>query len=563
MKRFLSRASVAGLSAALVAGVALVAAPAASAAQIGTLTFNGLTSQSTAFTVTTSAGCPTSPTNATNFLIRVSGGNLPVPSSAPNITGNTAGSTIGGGINSGPFTATASATLANYAAANGLTQLGDGTYLVELVCRTALSSTSLGEFSGQIVVSGGAPVGSPLLTQQVTTSTVVSASPAAGDTATPASFTANVTPASAVGTVQFKRGTTNIGSPVAVSGGVATSPPTGLLAAGSYSITAEFTGGSSSTTQFGNSVSAAFPYTVAQVTAATVTNLALSGLTAGSVEQPNNVGGIAVVTAGGTPVAGGSCAFFLDGQAAPFATDATAADGFSFSSLGTSSLTVAGHSVVAVYTGVIGFGGSTSPPATFTVTAPAYTPDVQYIETVIAPGTLIISTPYTSTSPLQVGTMVLNPTATEYSASAPFTGISVADTRPGNLPYTLSAISSNLTKNGVAAPNANETINAQNVGLTGLALISTNSTPNTYLGGVAPGGSTAGQNFTAFNNAAAPHVAAGAAGTAGLGGTPKVVLHANTGLGTTVSAGTLTILAPTNTLDGTYRGTVTFTIIGS
>ena len=42
MKRFLTRASVAGLSAALVAGVALVAAPAASAAQIGSLTFNGL-----------------------------------------------------------------------------------------------------------------------------------------------------------------------------------------------------------------------------------------------------------------------------------------------------------------------------------------------------------------------------------------------------------------------------------------------------------------------------------------------------------------------------------------
>jgi alkyl sulfatase BDS1-like metallo-beta-lactamase superfamily hydrolase len=41
------------------------------------------------------------------------------------------------------------------------------------------------------------------------------------------------------------------------------------------------------------------------------------------------------------------------------------------------------------------------------------------------------------------------------------------------------------------------------------------------------------------------------------------VLHANSGLGTTVAAGTLTITAPTNTVDGTYRGTVTFTIIGS
>jgi hypothetical protein len=30
-----------------------------------------------------------------------------------------------------------------------------------------------------------------------------------------------------------------------------------------------------------------------------------------------------------------------------------------------------------------------------------------------------------------------------------------------------------------------------------------------------------------------------------------------------VTAGTLTITAPTNTLDGTYSGTITFSIIGS
>jgi hypothetical protein len=160
--------------------------------------------------------------------------------------------------------------------------------------------------------------------------------------------------------------------------------------------------------------------------------------------------------------------------------------------------------------------------------------------------------------------MTLNSAATEYSTSAAFTGISVADTRPGNLPYTLSAIATNLTKVGVNSPSANETINAQNVGLNLSALTSTNASPNTFLGAQTPGTSTTGQNFTGFNNAAAAHLAAGATGSAGLGGTnPHIVLHANSGLGTTVTNGTLSITAPSNTLDGTYAGTVTFSIIGA
>ena len=81
--------------------------------QLGTMTFNNLTAQDVAFTLTTSGGCPTSPTNATNFQIRIANdtavaGNAAAVVSA-NITGNTAGATIGGGINAGPFTATASA----------------------------------------------------------------------------------------------------------------------------------------------------------------------------------------------------------------------------------------------------------------------------------------------------------------------------------------------------------------------------------------------------------------------------------------------------------------------
>lgn len=580
MKRFLTRASVAGLSAALVAGVALVAAPAASAAQIGTLTFNGLTSQTVAFTMNTSGVCPTTPTNATNFQIRITNDTSLVGNTAPvvsaNITGNTAGSTIAGGINTLPFTASASSTLATFASNNGLgTSLPAGQYKVELICRTVAASASLGEFTGIIVVNGaGVPVGTPLL-QNVATSTVVSASPASIDTLGSSTFTATATPASGTaiaGSIQFKVDGVNFGAAVPVNAaGVATSGPYSSAVVGTKSVTAVFTGGSDANNNYGNSTSAPASLAVTQATAATTTGIALSSA---SVAYPATVTATATVTRGaGIPVTGGTVQFQVDG--ANFGSP-VAVSGTGQATSAAISRTAGTYAVTAIFSGFtasgVQYGGSTSPSASFTVTAPAFAPDVQNITTTIPPGTLVISTPYSCATvacdtvgdnPLNLGNMVLNATATEYKSFGTFSGIQVTDTRPGNLPWTVSALSSNLTKVGVGSPNNNETINSQNVGLTALTLTSTNATPSTFLGGVAAGGSTAGQNLTGFDNPAAAHVAASAAGSLGLGGSPKVVLHANSGLGTTVTAGTLTITAPTNTLDGVYTGVVTFTIIGS
>jgi hypothetical protein len=212
--------------------------------------------------------------------------------------------------------------------------------------------------------------------------------------------------------------------------------------------------------------------------------------------------------------------------------------------------------------GQLGNGTTTNSSMPVAVVIP--TSDVQNIQTSITAGTLIISTPYTPTSPLVLPAMTLDSSASAYSTFAAFTNIQIADTRPGNLPYTLSAIATNLTKQGVTQPGTNETINAQNVGLNLSSLTSTNSTPNTFLGSQTSGVNTTGQNFTGFNNIAAAHISASDTGSQGLGGSsPHTVLHANNGLGTTVTAGTLTITAPTNTVDGTYAGYVTFSIIGS
>jgi hypothetical protein len=571
MKRFLTRASVAGLSAALVAGVALVAAPAASAAQIGTLTFSGLTSQSSPFTMTTSGACPAA---ATNFLIRMSNfstgsGNLPEPPTSPNLTGNTAGSTIAGGINSGAFTATAATTLGNFAVDNGLASLGAGTYRVELVCRTSLSSTSLGEFTGVVTVAaGGVPSGAPLL-QNVTTTTSVVAAPASISNIQTSTFTASVSPAAAVGTVQFKVDGVNFGAPVTVSGGTAVSGLYTPSSAGTKVVTAVYSGGSDSSSQYGTSTGTT-NLVVSQATAATTTNLALSSAT---VAYPGTVTATATVS-GAVTINAGTVQFQVDGTNVG---SPVAVNGSGVAVSAPISRAAGGpYAVTAIFSGAtisgVAYGTSTSSSASFNVTAAQYAPDEQNVKVTLPPGTLVIATPYSCATvacdavgdnPLDLGNFTLNSTATEYSASGLFTGITVTDTRPGNLPWTVSAIASDLAKVGVASPNNNEKINGQNVGLNVNTLVSTNATPVTFLGALAPGSSTAGQNFTGFNNVAASHVQASDVGTLGLGGTPKVILHANTGLGSTVTSGVLTIVAPTNTLDGTYTGTVTFTIIGS
>lgn len=78
----------------------------------------------------------------------------------------------------------------------------------------------------------------PPAAQQTTTTLAPVGTVAKGQ---PVTLTANVAPAGANGTVQFKIGTTPIGAPVPVANGVATLPTT-FVNGGTYSITAEFTG---------------------------------------------------------------------------------------------------------------------------------------------------------------------------------------------------------------------------------------------------------------------------------------------------------------------------------
>ncbi len=573
MKRLLTRASVAGLSAALVAGAALVAAPAASAAQIGALSFTGISAgsaQSAPFSVATSAGCPTTPTNATNFQIRVSNdpsvpgntANLATPPTAPNIQGNTAGSTIAGGINQA-FTAPVSQTLQQFASNNGLAALGQGTYLVELVCRTLTSSATLGEFSGRVVIAANGSVASagPIL-QNVATTTVVSAAPASIDTLGSSTFTATVSPASGsaiAGSVQFKVDGVNFGAPVAVNAaGVAVSGSYSSLAAGAKAVSAVFTGGSDATSNYGNSTGST-TLTVTQNSVATSTGL---GLSAASVTNGSAVVATATVTNGASPVTVGQVQFKVDGAnvGSPIAVNASGV-----ATLSVFKPTGGPYSVTADYLGsAVGgtaFAASTSPAASFSVTA-NLTPldtDPQTVTVEVPAGVITINTPYTAASPLAMGPMTLNG-VNGFSATATFANITVADTRAGNTAWTAQALSSTFTK-GAAGPT--ETISSNNVGLTGLTF-TTNAVDSTATLNLPAGSPNAATNFSAFDNPAGQYLTYNNVGNQGLGGTaPHSILHANNGLGTTTAQGTLTVTAPTSVTAGLYTGVITFTVIGA
>lgn len=189
------------------------------------------------------------------------------------------------------------------------------------------------------------------------------------------------------------------------------------------------------------------------------------------------------------------------------------------------------------------------------------------------PGLIIISTPYTETSPLtlppfslqQSATCVSDPT--EYGTDAPFAGIAITDTRQGQRPWTASVQSEDLLLDGRTAADASarQRINSQNVGLTNLALTSTSSAIPAISTPRPAGSASLGLpiNFTIFNNPSAEHLQGGATGTLGLGGTPKRIIHANKGRGTSMFVGTLTVTAPTSTAPGVYNGRLTFTVLGS
>ena len=189
----------------------------------------------------------------------------------------------------------------------------------------------------------------------VTTTTGLTASPSSPQLAgTAVSLVATVSPADAVGSVQFLDGGTNLGSPIAVAGGTATLPAT-ALAAGTHSLTAQFI--PTDPALFTGSTSNAVPYTINAapnaVATTTSTVVATSAQPAGitpadaTSTSPALLGAQVTLATTVTPAAAGTVQFTDNGTPVGPAATVDAATGAA--SLSISTLAAGGHSLGATF----------------------------------------------------------------------------------------------------------------------------------------------------------------------------------------------------------------------
>ncbi|WP_052030694.1 Ig-like domain-containing protein [Rhodococcus triatomae] len=202
--------------------------------------------------------------------------------------------------------------------------------------------------------STSAPQTGTVSAPDVATGTTLAA-PATADNGAPVDLVATVSPTPAGGSVQFKDGGTDIGAPVAVTGGSATLSHA-FTTDGAHEVTAVFSGADG----FVGSTSPARTVTVSAPLADTTTVLtapshAKAGVAvsiAATVEPAPNTGTVQFLD-GGTPIG------------APVAVAGSVAV------LAHTFDTEGSHSITAVFSGARGFATSTATAATVQVTVPA------------------------------------------------------------------------------------------------------------------------------------------------------------------------------------------------
>ncbi|WFR72775.1 Ig-like domain-containing protein [Prescottella defluvii] len=286
-------------------------------------------------------------------------------------------------------TTTLTATV-NPADASGTVQFLDGQTPIGSPAAVANGSASLqysfqtsGSHSISAVFTGAtgflnstAPVKSIAVTdpvaQDVTTTTTLTA-PATAQTGQQVTLTANLDPANAAGSVQFKDGNANIGGPVAVSNGKAIAQAT-FTTAGQHSITAVFTGN----TGFKSSTSVAQTVSVSNAVAQTTLTVSApsaaqtgSAVTLSAAVNPANASGTVQFTDGGSNIGG------------PVQVTGGAA------SLQHTFTTGGAHTIGATFTAAAGFTDATASTQTVQVSVPA-PDDVVTTTTATAPATAVV-----------------------------------------------------------------------------------------------------------------------------------------------------------------------------
>jgi hypothetical protein len=189
--------------------------------------------------------------------------------------------------------------------------------------------------------------------QASTTSTVVAA-PSPSVFGQPVAFSVTVTAVgpgagTPTGTVQFAVDGIDVGDPIALDGGMATSPPDSGLAVGDRAVAAVYSGNSSFATGTGSVTQTVDP--------AGTTTTVTSSVNPSSFGQPVSFTATVAPVAPGAGTPTGTVQFFVDGSA--FGDPATLGSGVAVSGV-TSTLSVGLHPVTATYAATDDFTASTS-----------------------------------------------------------------------------------------------------------------------------------------------------------------------------------------------------------
>lgn len=420
-----------------------------------------------------------------------------------------------------------------------------------------------------------------------TTTTSISGNPAGGSSSpgtliTPGSslpLSATVAPAKN-GTVQFFDGTTAVGSPQTVTTSNGTATVTDTPAAGNHSYSAVFTPdggtevvGSASPTIFYQAKNLFATHVALSVNPASAPQYSNAVLTADITNDNTNAaaGNVGTVTFTATPSGGGAATTLgtqstNDGTAGEYklSYSVTLAQGdynlnASFAPSDTAdyapSATAAPTAFTVTAAQCPGSPANQDPSSPYFGAAAGQFPtcsNTANIEVTVSPGSLTISTPYTSSNPFVLPVMKLNPAGTLLSSSAAFPSagqyITVTSTLAGDPNWTVSVTASDL----VGQASTSHVINGENVGLTAGALANgaSSSLDPKFPGSVA---------FT--DNAAAPGATPSDTGSAGLKNGPHTfAVSSGGGNGTAQMTGTLTVNAPTQTVADTYDGTIVFSV---
>ncbi len=528
MQKRLLRPLGLGVATAIAAATAvLFGAGAANAAQIGTLSVTPDSgNQDTSPVFNSSGPCPGS---ATNVEVKITGSGI-TDDGNNKMVGNSGLAAYSGNASGGktiPATITFKDVFQSYGVVSP-----SGTYTLTAICRTAADATSLGEFVGSVAFTttgtfSGTYV-APVAT--ATTLSLSNAGPIAYGTSE--TLTATVSPSSAAGSIQFTDNGTNLGSPVALSGGSAQTTVS-TLGAGSHTLSASFlpAGGASDQNQ-PSSDSKSLTVTKAGAT------LALSANPAGTQQQYQN----ADFTATLSQAIAGTVQFVVDGvnTGTPKTVSGTTAT-YSTNALAAGTRTI---SAVFTPTDTANYDGATAPDMPYTITSPGVVvTSYEDISATVVPGSLTISV---DSNQVDLGTATINAAGDLFVATGSLSPVTITDTRAGDSGWSASGQVGDF----VGQNDAAHQVNAYDLGWTpSTILIAAHQAGLTVGGAVAPAAVEPGvtPSDVSLGLGAARLFASAASG------------H---GTGTAKLGAALTLNIPTDTLPDTYTGRLTFTLTG-